>query len=195
MSRIVKQKFATGIGKTAYVIWIIQWLWVCLLYVEQFFKTPLGKVIKPDVHPSDVVQNYDNPGNAFVLPHMLLIIIAVIGGAVLVVGVVYVIIKVYIPDVQRVAEETVQKTADATTDKIIASHIIPAKNRKVVNARIVFWLKVIASLTPVLVVFIVPGISQKVPSEVARMVATVLASVSFIFVILQYALIHQNASQ
>jgi hypothetical protein len=189
-STSTKRKIVAGLGGATYLLWALGWLWICLLYIELFFKTPIGKIIKPDTLPAESTDPYVSSPGGFVLPDSVLIPIAIVGGTAIVVGVLYTIFKVYIPDVQRVAESTVQKTADATTKRITANHNLPAKKRAILTERITFWLKVMLSLLPVVVVYAVHGSTSMMPRELAQAGALVLAMAALLFVLLQHLLIH-----
>lgn len=186
--RSAKQKIITGLGGAAYLLWATQWLWVCLLYMERFFQSPVGKLIKPDVVPAEPVVPPPASAGGFDLPEPLLVTIAVIGGMGLIIAAVYVVFRTYIPDVQRVARTAIQKTAAASTERAIRHHVVPAKKRGAITARVAFWLKVVMTLAPVGIVFTVQGSTSFIARETAQAGALLFALPALVLVLSQYAL-------
>lgn len=173
------------------MLWAMQWLWVCVLYIEQFFASPIGKIIKPDTAPNEPVPLPEGTVSGFTLPEPVLVVIAVIGGIALVVGAIYVVGKTYIPNVERAAKTVVQKAATLTVDRAVKHHIVPEKKRRMAAVRTIFWLKICISALPTLVVFVFQESSTYIPYDVAKagiLIATLLAIGG---VCLQHVFIHR----
>jgi hypothetical protein len=178
----------TWLGGAAYLTWVLQWLWVCLLYMEQFFQTPVGKLIKPDAAPAQSIAPSTPFTGGFELPMPVLVALAVIGGVALITAAMYAIFKAYIPDVQRVARTAIQKTATVSTKQAIKHHVVPPKKQRTVTARVAFWLKIAVSLLPLAVVFAAQASTPFISREVAKAGALILAILAFFFVLLQHGL-------
>lgn len=179
-----KQKITQGVVGAAYIVWVGQWFWVCLLYMDRLLETPVGKFIKPEPSSSVSTRPHLSSAHRVALPPELLWIVAFIGAAALIGLGMYVVFKSYVPEVQRIAHKTIQKTAAVSTDYAVRHHIIPKRKERVISVRIAFWLRMTMSLLPVVAVFAVQGNTPAVPREIAKAGMLLLTIVALVFVLL-----------
>lgn len=185
-----RRKLIAALGSATYLLWLFSWLWVCLLYIDRFFQTPLGKVIMPDSSPTDTAVTPDFATSGVTLPMPMLALVAIIGGGLLIAATVYIIAKVYVPTVEKVAHTAVRKTAIVVTERAVKQHVIPAKKRRIFTARVTFLIKMTMSLLPVVIVFALSVSTPLVPREIAKAGALILAACAVLAVIAQTFFIH-----
>lgn len=187
-----KRRIIKSLAGLTYIFWVLQLLWICMLYLQTFFQSPMGKLIKPDtvvVEIPDQTQSMTSSG--FSLPEPLLIAIVVVGGLALIFAAIYVVFRSYIPEVQRVARSSVQKVAEVSAEQAVRHHIAPKKKRALLTVRLQFWIKLLFSLLPVCVIYGLQDSTAYVPRLVAEIVTVLLALCALIPVILQYFLMER----
>ena len=185
-----KRKLIAALGSATYLLWLFSWLWVCLLYIDRFFQTSLGKVIMPDSSPMDTAVAPEVVTGGVTLPMPVLSLVAIIGGGLLVATTAYIITKVYIPTVEKAAQTTIQKTAVVITNQAIRHYVAPARKRQAVTIKVTFWAKIVSSLLPVIVVFAVSASTPLIPREIAKTGALVLALFAVLAVTAQTFFMH-----
>ena len=193
MKRTTKQTVIHGLGGTLYVVWVLEWLWLVMLYVERLFETKIAEVVFP-VNPGPIETAPSGPAPSLPLDGPMspvFIGLALLVAAAIIVAAVYVIARVYVPDVHRVAQQTVQKTAEVSVERAVKHHVVPAKERRKLTIRVAFWLKVAICLIPVAIVFTVPGTTSFMPREAAQAGTLFFAVVAFVLTVIQYLLMRR----
>lgn len=194
MTRRAKQKIISSIGGTLYIVLTLEWLWLLMLYFERLTETKIAELVFPthaiptETLPADPMPPLplNGPFSPLFVGFALLVALAIIVAA----G--YVIARVYVPGVHRVARETVQKTAEVSVGHAIKHHVVPAKERRKLTARVLFWIKSAACLFPVVIVFLLPGsITPHMPTEIARAGVLFFALIGFVLAVIQHLLMRR----
>ncbi len=190
MKRTAKQRIIGIIGGALYVVWALEWLWLLMLYFERLSETKLAETIFPiapvpvETAPSVPAPSIplDSPFSPVFIGIALLVALAIILAA----G--YVIARIYVPSVNHVAREAVQKTAEASVERAIKHHVVPAKERRRLTVQVTFWIKVMVCLIPVVVVFLVPGTTSFMSREAAQAGTLFFAVIAFVLTLIQHGL-------
>jgi len=181
----LKKRVVKFLGGTVYFFWLLQLLWIALLYIQTFFHSPIGKLIKPDAVSIEVSEQ-SVTSNGFSVPEPVLVGIAAFGGVALIVIAIYVVFRSYIPSAQHIARVSVQKVAEVSADQVVRHHVAPEKKRSIVTARLLFWIKMCISLLPVALVYGLRDSTEYVPRGVAEIVTTVIALGAVLLVLVQH---------
>ena len=192
MKKTPKQRTIHAIGGAIYILWALGGLWLLMLYFERLSETSVAKIIFP-INP---VHTEMTPSESVSLPlapsfSPLFIGLALVVALAVILAVIYVMARVYVPDVHRVAQQAVQRTAEVSVDRAVRRHVVPAKERRKLTTRVVFWVKVIICLVPVVVVFVVPGTTTFLSHDVARAGTLFFAVLAFGLTLMQHALMHR----
>ena len=167
-----------------YLVWVGQLLWLVLLYAESFFETSLGKIVKPDyvLRPDTLPQTVNTSSPSISIAPWLI----VLAGIALIVFIAYIVLKSYIPAVRDTSEKVVQKTAEQVVRKVEATHkkhVTKAEHRRL-TYRTVFWIKMIISLLPLLLVLCLKDVSPFVPYAAAVIVGAIFSLMAIGFFLL-----------
>lgn len=161
LSPKTKQTIVSFFAGATYFWWVVALLLLAAIYLERIITSPAGRVVMPG--PSE-----DRPGPVHLadgagfsvpeLPFFVTSLLAVLMLAGLVVGLIYAFRRVYAPTVNRTAEAVVHKVAEVGTNQAVKHKIIKKRGTKRFSRQLVFWVKVVISLLPALIVYLfAPG--------------------------------------
>lgn len=187
LRQVSKQQIVKHLGGATYIFWVFQLLWMCTLYIQTIFQSPIGKLVKPDAVIIEVPeQTQAVTSSGFSLPEPLILLIALVGGAALIAAAIYAIFRSYIPEVQRAARTSIQKVAEVGAEQVVRHHIAPKKKRPILTVRLLFWIKLFLSLLPVPIVYGLQNSTMYMPRELAEIATVLLAFAATILVLLQH---------
>jgi hypothetical protein len=179
------------LGGVGYFTVFMEWFWLLALYLPGFFESEVGKTIFPQAEPKPVELK---PVEATPLePSLLMTVIVTVLALGVVALIIYVIFAKYIPGATRAATKVVHVATEKTVPVIAHKPLekIPARKRKLLTARVQFWMKTIAAVLPLLVVFAARFGSGNVESQLVIFGLALLCAVSLTCFILQTWLAHR----
>lgn len=186
--RAVLLKLLGGVG---YFTVFMEWLWLLALYLPGFFESEVGKTIFPKVEPQPVELK---PVEAAAFePSLLITIIFTVLALGIVALVIYVIFAKYIPSAARAATKVVHVATEKTVPVIAHKPLekIPARKRKLLTARVQFWVSVFFAIMPLLIVCAARFSSHTVESQLIILGLALLSAVALACFILQTWLAHR----
>ena len=164
--------------------WVVQFFWLALIYVEPFFSSPIGKIIKSDnasrsSSPTPFLSSITNFPS---IPPWMLAIFAIV----LVAMTLYLIFASYLPTVNKTSERVVEKAAEKVINRVESSQKkhVSRKQHVQLTHRVVFWTKIIISCFPIVIVLFFTLHTKLVPHIVALGVAAFISFISVILFIL-----------
>ncbi|QQS69282.1 hypothetical protein IPP75_05185 [Candidatus Saccharibacteria bacterium] len=142
------------LGGTGYFTVFMEWFWLLALYLPGFFDSELGKTIFPKNVPVEELRPVTTV--AAQEPSILLLIGTILLAAVIIGAVFYVVFAKYIPAAAKVTNKVVHVAAERAVPVVAHKPVekIPARKRKLLTERVLFWVKMILALTPLGIVFI-----------------------------------------
>ena len=173
------------LGGTGYFTVFMEWFWMVALYLPAFFESDAGKTIFPksEIQSEPFVATPVSPAE----PSMLLTVLAIIAAVTVVILVIYVVLAKYIPTAAKVTTKVVHVAAEKAVPVVAHKPLekIPARKRKLLTERVLFWAKLLAALVP-LVIVVVTRISQKtVEAQIVILGFAFLAAAAFICFLFQ----------
>lgn len=171
------------LGGTGYFTVFMEWFWLLALYLPGFFDSELGKTIFPKNVPIEEPRPVTTV--AAQEPSMLLLIGTILLAAVVIVAVFYVVFAKYIPAAAKVTNKVVHVATERVVPVVAHKPVekIPARKRKLLTERVLFWVKLLSALTPLLVVFATRSKQQEIESQLLLLgvaILTALATISFV---------------
>lgn len=172
----VQKALLTALGGAGYLAWVVQLLVLVALYFQSFKDSSVGQVVFP------VPSNDTPPPKPAMLPDVTLptsgpfLIVMVVLGLVFVAFAAYLVFVRYIPAVNKTAITVVHKVAEQAvvqTERHSKTKL-PVRKRRILSARIVWWLKVGISLLPLIVVLLIAG-SPLISKQSAVFIMAVLS--------------------
>jgi len=142
------------LGGTGYFTVFMEWFWLLALYLPGFFDSELGKTIFPKNVPIEEPRPVTTV--AAQEPSILLLIGTILLAAVIIGAVFYVVFAKYIPAAAKVTNKVVHVAAERAVPVVAHKPIekIPARKRKLLTERLLFWVKMSSALTPLAIVFV-----------------------------------------
>jgi len=180
------------IGGAGYLTWALQLLVLLALYFERFYHSNVGRVIFPTASNSGGEQPDPVATPSIALPTSgIFTWIVLFLGLALIGLVVYIVTMLYIPAINKTAKKAVKDIADHTVDQIerAGRKKLTKRKRRSMSARIVWWLKLIISITPLAIVLFVEG-TPLISKEAALLVTGALGLWAVICFTAQKALAH-----
>ena len=171
------------LGGTGYFTVFMEWFWLLALYLPGFFDSELGKTIFPKNVPIEEPRPVTTV--AAQEPSILLLIATILLAAVVIVAVFYVVFAKYIPAAAKVTNKVVHVATERVVPVVAHKPVekIPARKRKLLTERVLFWVKLLSALTPLLVVFVTRSKQQEIESQLLLLgvaTLTALATISFV---------------
>lgn len=171
------------LGGTGYFTVFMEWFWLLALYLPGFFESELGKTIFPKNVPIEEPRPVTTV--AAQEPSILLLIGTILLAAVVIVAVFYVVFAKYIPAAAKVTNKVVHVATERVVPVVAHKPVekIPARKRKLLTERVLFWVKLLSALTPLLVVFATRSKQQEIESQLLLLgvaILTALATISFV---------------
>lgn len=171
------------LGGTGYFTVFMEWFWLLALYLPGFFDSELGKTIFPKNVPIEEPRPVTTV--AAQEPSMLLLIGTILLAAVVIGAVFYVVFAKYIPAAAKVTNKVVHVATERVVPVVAHKPVekIPARKRKLLTERVLFWVKLLSALTPLLVVFATRSKQQEIESQLLLLgvaILTALATISFV---------------
>jgi len=157
------------IGGAGYLAWVLQLLLLVALYFERLYHSSVGKVIFPTSTDGTNLPPEPVSTPAITLPTsgpfmglMFALGIALIG------IVTYVVTMRYIPAVNKTATKVVHEAAEQTVKQVerTGHKKIPLRKRRLLTARLIWWIKVGISVAPLVIVLLVGG-TPLIPKQAA----------------------------
>jgi hypothetical protein len=171
------------LGGTGYFTVFMEWFWLLALYLPGFFDSELGKTIFPKNVPVEEPRPVTTV--AAQEPSILLLIGTILLAVVVIVAVFYVVFAKYIPAAAKVTNKVVHVAAERAVPVVAHKPVekIPVRKRKLLTERVLFWVKLLSALTPLLVVFATRSKQQEIESQLLLLgvaILTALATISFV---------------
>lgn len=171
------------LGGTGYFTVFMEWFWLLALYLPGFFDSELGKTIFPKNVPVEEPRPVTTV--AAQEPSILLLIGTILLAAVVIGAVFYVVFAKYIPAAAKVTNKVVHVATERVVPVVAHKPVekIPARKRKLLTERVLFWVKLLSALTPLLVVFATRSKQQEIESQLLLLgvaILTALATISFV---------------
>ncbi len=164
-------------GGVGYLVVAFEWLGLLVLYLPSFFDSLIGQTIFPE-QKTPTPQPVE-PGSTQ-MPSELTVLLTVLAGVVLLGLIVYVIFMRYVPTITKSASKAVHVTAQKAVPVVARKPVetIPARRRKLLTARLVLWLKVLAVVIPVAVFGIVHVQRRTINTQLALLALSALALIA-----------------
>lgn len=142
-----------ALGGVGYFTLFMEWFWLVALYLPAMFESELGKTIFP-VGEAPEPQPVPAP-TASVEPSVLLVVLTVVLAVCLLAAVTYIIFMKYIPAAAKVSNKAVHVAAEKAVPLVAhkPAHTIPAKKRRLLTERMIFWLKILFTAVPPLWIY------------------------------------------
>lgn len=171
------------LGGTGYFTVFMEWFWLLALYLPGFFDSELGKTVFPKNVPIEEPRPVTTV--AAQEPSMILLIGTILLAAVIIGAVFYVVFAKYIPAAAKVTNKVVHVATERVVPVVAHKPVekIPARKRKLLTERVLFWVKLLSALTPLLVVFATRSKQQEIESQLLLLgvaILTALATISFV---------------
>lgn len=182
------------LGSVGYFALFLEWFLLLAMGLPKFMETWLGKLLFPQ---SEQPKQVPPIGGGTYEPTTLVLFASVLLSILLVGLVMYVVLVKYTSMAVHATEKIVQTTAKKAVPMIMHKEVkkIPVKKRKMLTARVLFWLKLVLLLVPVGVLTVFNLTSHTVEAKLALLGLSLLACFSFTAFVLQHILWHKRPSQ
>lgn len=173
------------LGGVGYFTVFMEWFWLLALYLPGFFESEVGRTIFPEAKPQpttlEPVTSAPVELSAFMTFVFVLVALAVIA------LVLYVVFAKYIPTAARATTKVVHVATEKAVPVVAHKPLekIPARKRKLLTERILFWVKLIAAVLPLVIVFAAHYNETTVESQLVMLGFGALGSVAVTVFVLQ----------
>lgn len=177
------QKFANFFGVLGYITIIMEWSWISALYLPlliendsvRSFLLPSKDATQPAV---TATQNE---------PSLLLMILALIITAFVIIGSAILLIRLPMK-VAKTSHKAAEKTAIAAIPVLVHHKKVTKKKKKLLTARIIAWLKLIAIILPLVALAGMLVIKLQIAHDLFILVTVSFALVALISFMAQYSI-------
>lgn len=177
------QKFANFFGVLGYLWIIVEWTWIAALYLPLLIENEsIKKLLLPDgsAEPKQAVVQSGEPS-------LLLTVVAVTITFFVVVGCVILLIRLPLK-VAKSGHTVIQKTAVASIPIVTHHRKISPKKKKLLTARLIGWLKIVAVLLPLVGLLGAFFVEVPLSRDIFILVEIVLALTALASFAIQYAI-------
>lgn len=154
-----------------YLAWVVQLLLLVLLYFQGLKESSIGRMVFPTYVPGPTnASELTDTQSVSLSPSVLLAVITVLAVLGMVICIIYVTVRYYVPTVNKTADKVVETTAKQAlkqVERVRHKQLSPVK-RKIFTRRIAFWTKISVSLVPFVITLLVMG-SPLIPRDYAVM--------------------------
>lgn len=173
----VQTLFLKALSGAGYLTWALQLLLLFAVYFQSVKETSIGKVVFPEINNVRVPINEPAVNTGITMPTSgpFTVIFAVVG-IIFVLFAIYLVVMRYIPAVNKTAEKVVVEVAKKAVQQTERHNKkkIPVRKRRILSARISWWLKITISLVPLVFVLLIEG-SPLIPKQIALLIMSTLS--------------------
>ncbi len=179
------------LGGVGYFVVFMEWFWLLGLYLPSFFESEVGRTIFPEAKPQPTT--LEPTTSAPIEPSAFITFLFVLLALTIITLVLYVIFAKYIPTAATAATKVVHVATEKAVPVVAHKPLekIPARKRKLLTERILFWMKLIASVLPLVIVFATQYNETTVESQLLMLGFGALCSVAVTVFVLQTLLAYQ----
>lgn len=156
---------------------IAEVLFLTLLYLQTILSSDsVTSIVMPkSTEPTPPPEMLEHTRLGFVPPFWLIVLLAVISLA-FVIFLIYKMVKTDIPASKDKVEKTVEKVAEKALKQIEKRHKVTKKQEQIITERMVFWMRIVLVVLPLLVVLILQNVTMALSKQAALFGMTCLTA-------------------
>ncbi len=173
------------LGVLGYIGNFMQWMWVIILYLPSIIESPIFQQILPEGEDKPIPEPVISNPAIVEIPSVVSVLVLI--ASILLVGfLIYLMVMSVTRSAAKAGQMVTHKPAIVVGELVAQKTPLKAKEKRQISANIVFVLKILLALTPLVLILPVSSFAMRVSFEFVIVIGLILAAWTLLSFIVQY---------